>query len=210
MRRAALVAGVVMMLSTLSLWDTARAADEGQVYVAVYAGLAFPDQLKDVTLRPSGTPLPNLELAGFGDDDDHKLDGTIMGGKIGFIPERRFTWFGLEAEVFVAPNRIKQGEVAFGGEELTTVTVAFNSILRWPKGPFQPYVGIGPSIVYSDGIGGRDSAFGLNMLAGARILLGSRAFIFGEAKLNQSELDFDAASVTFRQQALVAGIALAF
>ncbi len=209
MRRASLVVGVLIVLSTLALWDTAR-AEEGQVYVAVYAGLAFPEDLKDVTLRPGGTSVPNLELAGFGDDKDHKLDGTIMGGKIGFIPERDFTWFGLEAEVFVAPNRIKAGEAAFGNEELLTVTVAFNSIIRWPKGPIQPYIGVGPSIVYSDGIGGRDSAFGLNMLVGTRILLGSRAFIFGEAKLNQSELEFDAASVTLRQQGLVAGLALTF
>ncbi len=209
MRRAALVAGVLVVLSSLALWDTARAGDD-QVYVAVYAGLAFPEDLKDVTLRPGNTAVPNLELSGLGDDDDNKLDGTIMGGKVGFIPERDFTWFGFEAEVFVAPTRIKRGEVAFGGEALTAVTVAFNSILRWPKGPIQPYLGIGPSIVFSDGIGGQDSAFGLNMLVGTRILLGSRAFIFGEAKLNQSELDFDAATVTYRQQALVAGIALTF
>ncbi len=209
MRRAALATGVLIILSTLALWDTAR-AEEARVYVAVYGGLAFPEDLTDVTLRPGNTSVPNLELSGLGDDDDNKLDGTIMGGKVGFIPERDFTWFGLEAEVFVAPTRIKRGEVAFGGEALTAVTVAFNSILRWPKGPIQPYLGIGPSIVFSDGIGGQDSAFGLNMLVGTRILLGSRAFIFGEAKLNQSELDFDAATVTYRQQALVAGIALTF
>ncbi len=209
MKRTALMAGVMMVLSTLALYDTAR-AEEGQVYAAVYAGLAFTKDLQNVTLRPGNNSLPNLELAGYGDDSDHKLDGTIMGGKVGFIPGRDFTWFGLEAEVFVAPNRIKGGEVAFANEELTTVTVAFNSILRWPIGPIQPYIGIGPSIVYSDGIGGRDSAFGLNMLAGTRILLGSRAFIFGEAKLNKSELDFDAATVTLTQRGLVAGIALAF
>lgn len=209
MRRAALVAGVLVVLSSLALWDTARAED-GQVYVAVYAGLAFPEDLKDVTLRGGNTEIPNLELSGFGDDDDNDLDGTIMGGKLGFIPERDFTWFGLELELFVAPTRIKRGEVAFGGEALTVTTVAFNSILRWPKGPIQPYLGIGPSIVYSDGIGGEDSAFGVNMLVGTRILLGSRAFIFGEAKYNQSELDFDAATVTLQQKALVAGLALSF
>ena len=209
MRRAALVTGVLILLSTLALWDTARAGD-GQVYVAVYGGLAFPEDLKDGTTRPGGVSIPNLELAGFGDDDDHKLDGTIMGGKVGFIPERDFTWFGLEAEVFVAPNRIKAGEVFFPNEEFYTVTVAFNSIIRWPKGPIQPYFGIGPSIVYSDGIGGEDSAFGLNALVGTRILLGSKLFIFGEAKFNQSKLDFPGATITFRQQGLVAGLALAF
>lgn len=209
MKRTALVASVMMVLSTLALWDTAR-AEEAQVYVAVYGGLAFTKDLQNVTTRPGNTSLPNLELAGYGDNSDHKLDGTIVGGKIGFIPEREFTWFGLEAEVFVAPNRIKAGEVAFANEELTTVTVAFNSILRWPKGPIQPYVGVGPSIVWSDGIGGDGTAFGLNLLAGTRILLGSRAFIFGEAKFNKSDLDFPAASVTLTQRGLVAGIALAF
>ena len=208
MWRTALVAGVWLVLSSLALLDTAR-AEEARVYVAAYAGLALPKDLQDVTRRPSGTMLQNLELAEFGDDKDHKLDGTILGGKIGFIPERDFTWFGLEAELFVAPNRIKAGQ-PFGDEELTTVTVAFNSILRWPKGPLQPYVGIGPSIVWSDGIGGEDSAFGLNALAGMRIVLGSRLFIFGEAKFNQSNLDFPAASVKLTQRGLVAGVALAF
>lgn len=208
MQRMALVVGVWLVLLSMALPDTAR-AEEARVYVGVYGGLAFPKDLQDVTRRPSGTALPNLELAEFGDDKDHKFDGTILGGKVGFIPEREFTWFGLEAEVFVAPNRIKTGQ-PFGGEELTTVTVAFNSILRWPKGPIQPYIGVGPSIVWSDGIGGEDSAFGLNVLAGTRILLGSRAFIFGEAKFNQSELDFPAATVKLTQRGLVAGLALTF
>ncbi len=208
MRTAALATGVLIILSTLALWDTAR-AEEARVYVAVYGGLAFPEDLTDVTLRPGNTSVPNLELSGLGDDDANKLDGTIMGGKVGFIPERDFTWFGLEAEVFVAPSRIKPGQT-FGSEAFTVVTVAFNSIIRWPKGPIQPYFGIGPSIVYSDGLGGEDSAFGLNALVGTRILLGNRLFIFGEAKFNQSSLDFPAASVKLRQQALVAGVALAF
>lgn len=206
--RAALVAGMLMVLSSLAPWEPAR-AEEAQVYVGVYGGLAYPEELQNVTRQPSGAPLPDLDLASFGDDQDHKLDGTIMGGKVGFIPEPEFTWFGLEAEVFVAPNRIKPGQ-PFGGEELTLVTVGFNSIFRIPKGPIQPYVGIGPSLVWSDGIGGQDTAFGLNMLAGARILLGSRLFLFGEVKRNQSKMNFPAAKVSVRQQGVVAGIALAF
>ena len=206
--RAALVAGAVVVLSSLALWSTAR-AEEARTYVALYGGLAFPEELQNVKRQPSGTALPDLELASFGDDEDHKLDGTIMGGKVGFMPEPEFTWFGLEAEVFVAPNRIKTGQ-PFGGEELTLVTVGFNSIFRIPIGPIQPYVGVGPSLVWSDGIGGQDMAFGLNMLAGARIYLGSRLFIFGEAKRNQADMNFPAAKVSVRQQGLVAGIAIAF
>lgn len=208
MQRTALVMGVLVVLSSLTLWDTAR-AEEARVYVGLYGGLASPEDLQGVTRQPSGTALPDLELANFGDDKDHKLDGTIMGGKVGFIPEPEFTWFGLEAEIFVAPNRIKAGQ-PFGGEELTLVTAGFNSIFRIPKGPIQPYVGVGPSLVWSDGIGGQAYGFGVNMLVGTRILLGSKAFLFGEYKRNHSEMDFPAATVTVRQQGVVAGIALTF
>lgn len=208
MRRAALLASVVAVLSLVAPWDTAR-AEEARVYIGVYGGLAFSEDLQDGRRVPSGSALPDLDLAGFGDDDDHKLDGTIMGGKVGFLPEPEFTWFGLEAEVFVAPNRVKGGQ-PFGDEELTIVTVGFNSILRIPKGPIQPYVGAGPSLVWSDGIGGPETAFGLNLLVGTRIYLGGRLFLFGEAKRNESTMEFPAARVKVRQQGIVAGIALTF
>jgi hypothetical protein len=199
MKCAALLASVCVVLGALGGWETAH-ADEPRVYVAAFAGIAEPEDLQNVKFS-SGMSTANQEL---GRD-------PLFGGKIGWKPSEDLTWFGLELEGFWVPGEVDSGQV-LGGAKLATFVLGFNTIFRYPMGPLQPYVGVGPSVVWSESVqlGGKATAVGFNAMVGLRLTFGDRAFIFGEYKHNRSELDYPSATVGYRLHALAAGVAIMF
>jgi opacity protein-like surface antigen len=79
---------------------------------------------------------------------------------------------------------------------LRVTTVAFNLIARYPGQFFQPYAGIGAGAFYfssSNGsIQGRQFRPGLNLLAGAKVLVTDEWGLFAEGKYNLANVsDFD-------------------
>lgn len=173
------------------------------VYVAAYGGIAFPESLKNV--QGNGT-LSGSQFS------DRSLDpSAILGLKAGVTPSPDVTWFGLEAEVFYASPRAK-AQNGFSSANNGITTLALNWILRYPGTYFQPYVGVGPSIVWASSYqaGGTTSGIGLNLLVGARMALGERTFLFAEYKHNRVGLDFSNESFDYRLHAVVGGIGMNF
>lgn len=172
-------------------------------YTAVYGGIAFPESLKNVQ--------GNGALSGQAFSDRSVDPSALIGLKAGITPPPEVTWFGLEAEIFLASPKIKASG-GFGSANSQVTTLAFNWIVRYPGHIIQPYIGVGPSIVWASSYqaGGSTSGVGLNLLVGARMALGDKAFLFAEYKHNRVGLDFTNLSYDYHLHAVVGGIGLNF
>lgn len=185
MKVAALCASVWLLLFTAALADTARAEDS-KFYAGVYGGYTFPEELGTRSTSHTG----------------------IYGLKAGFIPPPHITWFNLEGELFVTDHRIG-AEGTTPSATLWIMTVALNWILRYPGERIQPYVGVGPSVVWAQSaqLGNSDLALGVNFIVGSRFALTRTLFLFGEYKHNRASIF---SGLDYRLHAGVGGIGLHF
>ncbi len=196
---------VFLLLSFTFTLNSAQAQDS-KYYIAAYGGYAFSEPLKNI--EGKGAFASNI----FPDRDLNS--SPLLGLKIGFIPGKNVTWFGIEGEIFVtSPRAIPQTNViGTGSANFEVITYALNWVLRYPGERFQPYVGAGPSLVKgeSDQAGGSATGLGLNLLAGMRLALSERLFVFSEYKYNRSTLEFSRVQVDYRLHGVVGGIGVTF
>ncbi len=187
-------------------------AEEARFYIAAFAGMTRPEDLQNVTRQSDGASLPDRNL------DNSGMYNGIYGVKFGFIPEKEYTWFGVEGEYFVTDSEVDADpSTGLTTANLYISALSMNFILRDADGWIQPYIGLGPSLIWASsyqfaGAGGGDgiTTFGLNLLAGLRIPIFNRMMLFGEYKHTRATLDFDNIEVDYRLHALVAGVGVMF
>lgn len=193
-RRLVLSLAIMLLLPTTGYVMAKEAKQEPQVhvkplYVGVFGGLSFP---QDAHLRP-------------GDSFTIDMQGGFSGGlKAGWVlpPLSYDNWFNWEFEYWYQNNRIKQqtipGVGTISGANGHTHIFSSNFILRRPTGVIQPYIGLGPSLVYMDfngsgsppnpsalGTGDQSAtSFGLNFLVGTRVKFTESLGMFVEYKRN--------------------------
>ncbi len=185
--------------------------EEARFYIALFAGMTRPEDLQNVTDVGTGGGLSDRKL------DNSGMYNGIYGVKFGFIPEKEYTWFGVEGEYFVTDSEVSADPGGNGPANMSVSALSMNFILRDADGWIQPYIGVGPSLMWASshqfqGADGGDSitAPGLNLLAGLRIPIFNRMMLFGEYKHTRATLDFKSIRVDYRLHALVAGVGVMF
>lgn len=162
--------------------ETKEAPQVKPLYVGVFGGLSFP---QDAHLRPGDTP--GIDMKG----------GFSGGLKAGWVlpPLSYDNWFNWELEYWYQNNKVKQFGPLPGANGHFHI-FSSNFILRRPTGKIQPYIGLGPSLVYVDingpnnaatafGTGGQSAtSLGLNLLVGTRVMLTDSLGMFIEYKRN--------------------------
>lgn len=210
---------LVLLMVIVQACPVGAAEDEsqGHVYFAAYGGLAFPESLANVEGRQAlqGTTFSDLSLNRSG----------LIGLKLGLAPPKRQTWINWELEMFYASPHVKQQTLKsttggssttqdFGGNHVRNLVTAWNFILRYPEGPIQPYLGLGPSLVWFrvDGrdLKGSDTSLGFNLIAGTRLEITKHVFAFTEYKHNRSRMESGDLGFDLRFHALAAGLGLTF
>lgn len=201
--------------------ETARA----EIYIAGEAGAAFPFDLRHVsgTGAIHGVDVGKLDLA----------DTGLYGGKLGyFFDDKGRQWLGVEVEGFADNPHVKQQAVSAAGVQATAgalgagahvrvVTMAFNIVARYPRGPVQPYVGLGLALVNAKvsgpNLSASNSSPGLNLLAGLKVAVTERLAIFCEGKYTYTSFQFEDAGLTgvgikgiYAAPAVVGGLAWHF
>lgn len=175
-------------------------------YVGVFGGITFP---QDMHTPPSSSP-PGIDMKG-------GLSGGLKTGWV--LPGMRYgEWFNWEFEYWYQNNRLKQlGSLP--GANGHFHTFSSNFILRRPTGTIQPYVGLGPSLVYADvnasdfttiplGIGNQSAtSLGFNFLVGSRVKLSDTFGMFVEYKRNTAfNAAFDSGRFRSTTNAVVVGL----
>lgn len=185
--QAVIAKGAVILLC---LYATSARAE---FFFGGAVGANFPFDLDDVqlTTKESGVSLTDIKLE----------DSFAYGGKIGYF----FTsikWLGFELEGYTSnPNIAQQGigivglPVDLNGADLQVATAAINLALRYPFKRFEPYIGLGPAIVYAKVSNSGNSveavAPGLNVVAGSRFFLFDWLALYTEYKFNYAKFDFE-------------------
>jgi opacity protein-like surface antigen len=202
---------LIVLAVLLAFWSTQAMAES---YVAGMVGFTH--------VQPG-----NADVAGAGETtQDVKYNDSVMyGGKVGHY----FTsvpWLGVEGEVFNTTPHAKQQNLTVGGQTDTlagvtqrVLTVAANAMLRIPNETLQPYVGIGPALMFghinntnNGGQGESHTTVGLNALGGLRYLVTKQLVVFVEAKYNYGKFDYGNNGVTLTYSAVhgAAGVGFQF
>jgi hypothetical protein len=196
LRRAWRLLALIAVTSTLNIYDAtawhtqendAQKPSTGEFYVSGFAIHSTPIRS---TYSIDGSEIQGVSLAG----------NTAGGAKIGYFFPHFNSAFGAEFEVFsndgqvTAPRTVKDGNIHFSNEKLSTTNFMFNGIARYPGDFIQPYasIGIGLSTGAIEGesqnnlgrFKGRDPLDGLAFQAslGARLLLTKHIYLFTECK----------------------------
>lgn len=189
--------------------EETKKSGEKPFYVGIFGGFSFP---QDAHLTTSDTPSIDMK-------------GGLSGGlKTGWMLPGRQTggWFNWEFEYWYQNNRIKQIGTIPGANGHFHI-FSSNFIMRRPTGKIQPYVGLGPSLVYAD-INGPEStatsfgpgnqnakSLGLNFLVGTRVKFTDSLGMFIEYKRNTAfNAAFDAGRYRFTTNVVAAGLAWDF
>ena len=215
-RRLAISLAIIILLPIyghVMAKETKEAQQEPQVkplYVGVFGGLSFP---QDAHLRP-------------GDSITIDMQGGFSGGlKAGWVlpPLSYDNWFNWELEYWYQNNRVKQqtipGVGTISGANGHTHIFSSNFILRRPTGVIQPYIGLGPSLVYVDVNGPKNgstvfgpgdqsaTSLGLNLLVGTRVKFTDSLGMFVEYKRNTAfNAAFDSGRYSFTTNAVAVGV----
>jgi hypothetical protein len=204
---------VILATVALILSSTPTSAE---FYLGGAIGGNFPLDLSDVQFSADG---------GSASSTDIKLEDSLAyGAKVGyFFPF--FKWVGIEVEAYTSnPNIASQDidimgiPIDLNGADLQVVTGAFNLVARYPGERFEPYLGAGPAVIYSE-ISNAGESFstvgpGLNVVAGTRFFVFEWLAIFTEYKFNYAKFDYDDNSIslkgTYRANHVHGGISIHF
>ena len=183
--RLVLVAALVALAVTVS----APAPTRAETFLDLYGGGAFP---MDTDTTITG---PSYIIVG---ESSYK-ESFVVGGRAGYYFERGVPWLGLALDVsyFKAdidlPNGAKNEVVPI------SLLAMFRAPLIWspefPRGRLQPYVGIGPSFVYSKSKDGTasDTSFdvGFDLRMGVTWMLTRNIGLFGEYRFSYVQPGYD-------------------
>ena len=183
--RLVLVTALVALAVTVSAPALARA----ETFLELYGGGAFPLD-SDTTI--SG---PGFVLIG---ESSYK-ESFVVGGRGGYYFEGGVPWLGLALDV----SYFKADIDLPSGAKNEVVPVSLLLMLRaplvqspaFPRGRLQPYVGIGPSFVYSKSKDGTasDTSFdlGFDFRMGLAWMLTKNVGLFGEYRFSYVQPDYD-------------------
>lgn len=198
-----------------------------EAYMAPYLLGTFP---VDKNLSIGGNGFANETFRG----TNIKSSGGA-GIKAGVYPGATGGVLGLEGEFFGHGGKFKTPDGAFphADANLLVLNSMINLLARYPGDMIQPYVGagIGVSIAQLRDINfqtssgtmtgkGSDVAFAYQFLAGARVYVQKKVFLFGEYKYFGSSYDWKsetasggagpASSLTFRTHIVALGLGVTF
>ena len=177
-----------------------------ETYVAGQFGVTLPQSLSNGTVTQDG--LGGLDIS------DQPLKSSVMvGAKLGhYFTKAR--WLGIETGLSYTTPHLKEGSLTFsgpGGPPLSiaglhglshrVITWDADVLFRYPGYRLQPYIGIGPSILFArlkgpDADAGQSTtAFGFNAAGGVQYYLTRQWTLFGEGKYTRSRLHLDRKSV---------------
>lgn len=183
--RPLLVIVLVALAVTGSLPGLARA----ETFLDLYGGGAFP---MDTDTTITGT---NFIIIG---QSPYK-DSFVFGGRVGYYFDRGVPWLGLALDV----SYFKADIDLPNGAKNEVVPVSLLLMMRaplvhspeFPRGRLQPYVGIGPSFVYSKSKAGAssDTSFdvGFDFHLGLAWMLTRNIGVFGEYRFSYVQPDYD-------------------
>lgn len=208
--RLAFILAIIFLLPVNSYVMASEDDKESHVkplYVGVFGGVSFP---QDAHLRPGAGLAPGIDIKG----------GFSGGLKAGWVlpPLSYGNWFNWELEYWYQNNKVKQFG-AIPGANAHVHIFSSNFILRRPTGKIQPYIGVGPSLVYAD-FNGSDttasafgqanqsaSSLGLNFLVGTRVMFTDSLGMFVEYKRNTAfNAAFDSGTYRFTTNAVAVGV----
>lgn len=168
-----------------------------EMYVAGMLGYTSPNDLSNVkgTGGASGFSLSDLALQ----------NSIAYGAKLGyFFPQ--VNWLGIETELYNTHPNVKQQPITVSGLgisvpagtqpgfDLRVLTWGINAVVRYPGKTFQPYAGVGLGVMFAEakfqGQTDRDTAPGLNALAGIRFFATDHLALFAEYKYNRASFTF--------------------
>ena len=169
------------------------------------------------------------------------VGGGLGGGiKVGSYPAFANRILGIEAELFghngdiVAPLTTTGGVTRSANATLNVVNAMVNLLLRYPGDVLQPYVGVGGGLsggflrgadIQQSQIGtftgnAGDAAFGYQFLAGLRVNVSERFFLFSEYKYFLANYKWESedvlgaagpsASLDFRTHIVAGGVGFKF
>lgn len=167
-----------------------------ETYVGGMIGASFGAKAGNIEITdplvPPGTKSTDLDLQ----------SSVAYGAKFGHYFDT-MPWLGAEAEVYTSTKNVKEQPVTLttpSGESFSgtvpksdgRVTVlGFNALVRYPHGRLQPYAGAGLGIFIATASDGqRDTAPGLNALAGVKFKVSDHIGAFVEYKYNRADLSF--------------------
>jgi opacity protein-like surface antigen len=178
----------VLLMLGISLSATRVGAE---MYSGIQAGYAMPNRFSDISGfgGNTGTSVSDLSLS----------NSVEYGLKFGYYLDT-VKWLGFETEVFSSNPHIKQqsatvtngagsttGQVP--GASLRVINLSpVNVVLRYQKGRFEPYAGVGMGIFMinlkdsATGLGTSNSTIGLNTQVGLRYFIAEHVSLFGEWK----------------------------
>jgi opacity protein-like surface antigen len=172
----------------------------GESYVAGQFGVTLPQSLSNGTVTQDG-------LGGLDISDQSLKSSAMVGAKLGhYFTKAR--WLGIETGLsYTAPN-VKEGSITFSGPGGSAssptlsglsqhiVTWDTDVIFRYPGYRLQPYIGIGPSLLFASLNGptappGQSStAIGFNVEGGVQYYLMRQWTLFGEGKYNRARMSY--------------------
>jgi len=176
---------LVLLAVTVSVPGPACA----EMFLDLYGGGAFPLD-SDTTI--SG---PGYVIIG---QSPYK-ESFVVGGRVGYYFDRGVPWLGLALDV----SYFKADIDVPNGAENDVVPISLLLMMRapfarspeFPRGRFQPYVGIGPSFVYSKSKSGTasDTSFdiGFDLRLGLTWMLTRNIGLFGEYRFSYVQPDYD-------------------
>lgn len=189
----------------------AAPAASAEAFLDLYAGMTFT--LDDDTTIDVGPPVFDVATL----RDDTSFDPAPTGGaRFGWWAESA-SWLGLALDV----SHLRPEEDGGAGKDLETrlVPVSVLFMARYPllasdespHGILQPYLGLGPSFVFSAAryqLGAarfedRQRDFGFDGRAGLSLLFGEHVGLFAEYRLLYFRADYDDASLGTQAQAEV-------
>lgn len=179
---------VLVLFGSLLVLSAAPAMAE--TYIAGMAGITVP--------QPSGIQFSGMTAT----QDTHSANSLMYGAKVGHYFAST-PWLGIEGEVFNTTPHLKQQDYTVGGVtgnlpglNHRVLTLAANVMARVPGETLQPYVGVGPALMFSrvkeKETGESDSAatVGVNALAGVRYLITKQLVVFVEAKYQHARFNY--------------------
>jgi opacity protein-like surface antigen len=173
-----------------------------ETYVAGQFGVTFPQSLSNGKVTQDG-------FGGLGLSDQPLKSSAMVGAKLGhYFTKAR--WLGIETGLSYTTPNVKEGTLTFsgpGGPPLTSgvlsglsqrlITLDTDVIFRYPGYRLQPYIGIGPSILFArlkgsdtSSSGQTSTTIGFNVEGGVQYYLTRQWTLFGEGKYNYARMDY--------------------
>jgi opacity protein-like surface antigen len=197
MARRFVITSLLALLVPIVLFATQAYAES---YVAGQFGVTLPQSLSNGTVTQDG-------LGGLDISDQPLKSSAMVGAKLGhYFTKAR--WLGIETGLSYTTPNVKEGSITFSGPggSATTPTLSGLSqrivtwdtdvIFRYPGYRLQPYIGIGPSLLFASLQGptappGQSStAIGFNVEGGVQYYLTRQWTLFGEGKYSRARMSY--------------------